>query len=167
MTEKPWKHIGDSDCFSKLDLWWRRVPLKVEIKIELINFYKSEARSYNDGAYHEFAAYCHEEVPSMGLDKGDYFTITFPYITLYRAIQPLPFYVKKMIKRSSIGNDNIFIRFIKDNKQVMTILEFERRAEDPEMTNKATELLYSGRTDDFPERRKSKKDETTESTPKS
>ncbi len=159
MTHK-WKHIGDTDCFTSLEVWWRRIPPNIEIEVELVNFYKSEPRPYKEGAYHDFAAVAIIDIPEMGVIKGEMFCITFPYVTFYRAIHPLPMSIKRDIRRD-MNNDNIYIKFTKKNRENMTIHQMERLKEDPELTIKADELIYDKKENDLPDRRKKDDTKTT------
>lgn len=150
--EKKWKHIGDSMAFNKQQFYWMDIPKQIEIEFELINFYKSPVQESRFGARHDFAAYCTKNIPEMGLIEGDIIQVGFSYRTLARAMQVVPLSLKRSISRD-MGNDNIFIRFIKKNDMCMQVLDLERRQENPELSKTADELVY-GAERDYPERRK-------------
>ena len=151
MTED-WPHIGDSNCWSRLEIRWRRIPCHVEIEVELINFFKSKPKPFKTSAYHDFAAIALKDIPPLGLEKGDIFCLTFPWLTLNNGISPLPIHIRRSIKRD-MGNDNIYLKFTKKNREFLIIHKLERREEDPEMTKKDDELVYNFKPD-YPSRKK-------------
>ncbi len=157
MTE--WPHIGDSNCMFHMEVRWGKIPVNVKIEVELINFYKSKPISFKESAYHDFAAIALKDMHEIGVDKGQIFCLTFPWLTFRNALYAdVPLYIKKTIN-NQMGNDNVYIKFTKNNRTSLTIHKLERKPEDSEMTKKADELVYNIKPD-YPQRKK--KDENPE-----
>ena len=131
-----WKHIVDTAAFTSQIIFWTGIPKRIKIKLELINFLKGEVLEYKNSAYQTFTAVLMEDVEGFPIGAGDVFVVHFPYRTLYRAIEPISVSIKKSVNMN-MGDDNVYIEFIKTNDMAMDITEFERRGEDIELSGRA------------------------------
>lgn len=142
MKQSTLPHIGDTIEFYRVQYYWRQIPNKLEVEIELINFYKSKIIDCNDGAYHIFVAIALQDLKELNLEKGDIFIIHIPYRTFLVGLQSTDIQYRKQISRD-MKNDNVRIKFLKSNKRIMDIKYIERIAEDPEMSKRADDLFYN------------------------
>ena len=143
--KETFKHIGDSACFQRQKLYWNIIPLNQEIGIEIINFWKSRVVTpTGGGVYMEFAASFINNLPEPKVESGDILIIHISYRCMVRAVEQLPLYKKKFINRD-MGNDNVYIKFIKKNDQAMDILDIEQRKEDQGMTQAASNIFDNKR----------------------
>ena len=139
--KETFKHIGDLACFQRQRLYWDTLPLDKEIEVELINFWDAEVvTTQSGGAYMEFAAYFCEPMEEHKVEKGDIIVLHFAYRSMARALDRIPLYKKKWITRD-MGEDNVYIKFIKKNDKSTNILELERRKADQDMSNSSRTIL--------------------------
>ena len=140
MNELP-KHIGHSLCFKKQTVFWNTIPYKKDMEVELINFWKARVIApTGGGTYMDFVTLFINGMDNPHIDAGEIVVLHISYRCLEIAIERLPLYKKKFIQKD-IGNDNIYMKFVKKNEQVMKIKEFELRKEDSDMNKTASLIL--------------------------
>jgi hypothetical protein len=136
-----WQHIGDMGCCQFQRLYWDILPVNIVMEVELVNFYAGHVQMYKNSAYMEFAAIFKSELVEPEVQPEDMVIIHFPYKMMARALFAVPLRYKRWLKRS-IGDDNVYLKFVKLNKFSLKIIAMEQRRITDEMKQKS-ELVLS------------------------
>lgn len=113
-----------------------------EYEFELIQYFKPQPYQYKQGGYIAFAAQCKKESKNPEIEKDTILQLHFPLFTLQNAMMMIPPKKRLATVRKNLGENNVFVKFIKHNSKRLQILEWEARENTEELRVQSNELVY-------------------------